>query len=141
MTSRSKNLPSGVYQAPADLKPLRDTAELAKVAWFDVNLAGVDGKRAFLAACAKSLRFPRSFGGNWDALADCLKDLCADSVISCRNCGGFAEAVPDDYATALEIFQDAASYWKERGSVLIAVVDVEPQGVRLARFPASRTGI
>ena len=135
----TKTLSSGVYLAPADLKPARAAAGQAKLAWFDVNLEPVAGKREFLTACAKALRFPPSFGKNWDALADCLKDLCADSVVSCRNCAGFAEEAPDDYATALEIFHDAATYWNERGSAFVLLVDAEPEGVRLARFPGSRS--
>lgn len=124
-----------MYLAPADVKPLRAAAEQAKLAWFDLNLDRVAGKREFLAVCAKTLRFPAGFGGNWDALADCLKDLCADSVVNCRNCANFAAAAPDDYATALEIFQDAASYWKERASMFLVLADAAPQGGRLSRLP------
>ena len=127
---------SGVYRAPDDPDALRAAAAAAKLGWHAVNLARVARKQEFLAACAKSLRFPKWFGGNWDALADCLKDLCADSVVSCRNCGPLADAAPDDYATALEIFEDAASFWEERGSTFIALVDAEPEGVKLRRFPA-----
>ena len=141
MTGNLKAFPSGVYLAPADLTASRAVAGRAEIARRDINLERVASKREFLAACARALRFPKTFGGNWDALADCLKDLCADSLINCRNCGSFAEAAPDDYATALEIFQDAASYWKERGSAFTVLVDAEPQGLRLARFPAPKTRI
>src|SRR5262245_33438790 len=135
----SRPIPSGVFRAPADVKLLRTAAERAKLAWHDLNLEKVAGKREFLAACAKALRFPRTFGSNWDALADCLKDLCADSVVHCRNCGAFAEGAPDDYATALEIFRDAAMYWEERTSIFAALADAEPEGARLPRLP-KRTG-
>ena len=99
---------SGVYLTPDDTEPLRAAAEEAQLAWHELNLGRIGNKREFLAACARGLRFPRSFGGNWDALADCLKDLGADLVANFRNCEPFAEAAPDDYATALEVFQDAA---------------------------------
>ena len=131
-------LASGVYLAPADVKPLRAAAEQAKLTWFDINLDQVAGKKEFLTACAKALRFPRTFGSNWDALADCLKDLCADSVINCRNCAAFAEVAPDAYATALEIFQDAANYWQQCASTFVALADAEPEGERLPRLPGSR---
>jgi hypothetical protein len=127
---------SGVYLAPEETEALRSAATGAKLGWYEVNLARVEKKQEFLAACAKRLRFPKWFGGNWDALADCLKDLCADSVVNCRNCGQFADAAPDDYATALEVFQDAATFWAERGSTFVALVDAEPEGVKLPRFPA-----
>src|SRR6185503_17190152 len=134
MTNETKFPPSGVFLAPPDDQALRETAAQAGIAWFELNLARVESKREFLTACAKSLRFPKSFGTNWDALADCLKDLCADSALNCRNCGKFAEAAPDDYAIALEIFRDAASYWNERGSVFIVLVDYAPSGTPLVRW-------
>jgi hypothetical protein len=138
VTNETKFPPSGVFLSPPDVQALREKTAQAAVAWFELNLARVQSKREFLAACAKSLRFPQSFGTNWDALADCLKDLCADSVVNCRSCGQFAEAAPDDYATALEIFRDAATYWEERTSTFLVLVDAEPQGATLSRFPAQK---
>jgi hypothetical protein len=129
---------SGVYLAPNDPQPLRAAAEAAGVAWQELNLGRVGNKREFLAACAKGFRFSRTFGGNWDALADCLKDLGADLAANLRNCEAFAEAAPDDYATALEVFQDAADFWRERGSTFVALVDVEPEGVKMRRFPGPK---
>ena len=128
---------SGAYLAPADVEALREEAKKAGITWFDLNLARVESKREFLAACAKSLHFPESFGSNWDALSDCLKDLYADCVVNCVNSGKFAEAAPDDYAVALEIFRDAASYWNERTSTFLVLVDAEPAGAGLSRFPGA----
>jgi hypothetical protein len=125
---------NGVHLAPDDTLKLRAAAEAAGLAWNELNLGRVGSKREFLAACAKGLRFPRSFGGNWDALADCLKDLGADLVANLRNCEPFAETAPDDYATALEVFQDAAEFWRERGSTFVVLVDVAPEGVQMRRF-------
>ena len=136
MTGKINPAHSGVYRSPAKIDDLRERAKAAGLTWFELNLAAVGSKREFLTACAKSLRFPRSFGGNWDALADCLKDLCADSIIQCRNGANFAEMAPDDYATALEILQDAATYWEERGSTFIALADAAPEGAELPLFPA-----
>jgi RNAse (barnase) inhibitor barstar len=127
---------SGVYLAPPDVQALRERAAQARIAWFELNLARVETKRQFFAACAKGLRLHEWFGGNWDALADCLKDLYADSMINCRNCEKMAEATPDDFATALEIFRDAADYWSERGSTFLALVDAEPHGATLTQLPA-----
>ena len=140
MTSESIFSPqkSGVYMAPKDTQALRAAAEYVSLAWQELNLGRVGSKREFLAVCARGLRFPRSFGGNWDALADCLKDLGADLVAHLRNCDPFAEAAPDDYATALEVFHDAATFWRERGSTFVVLVDVEPEGVKMLRFPSQR---
>jgi len=134
-TGKPKLPPSGVFLAPGNTTALRDEVARAGLAWFDLNLARVESKKEFLAACAKSLRLPRWFGGNWDALADCLKDLCADSVLNLRSAAAFAEAAPDDYATGLEILHDAATYWEERGSTFVALVDAVPAGADLPRLP------
>lgn len=140
MTSNASFAPqkSGVYLAPDDTHALRAAAEAAGLAWHELNLGRVGNKREFLAACAKGLRFSRSFGGNWDALADCLKDLGADLVANLRNCEAFADAAPDDYATALEVFQDAAGFWEERGSTFVLLVDAEPEDVKMRRFPVPK---
>ena len=129
---------SGVYLAPDDTQALRAAVEAAALGWHELNLGRVGNKREFLTACAKGLRFSRSFGGNWDALADCLKDLGADLVANLKNCDAFAEAAPEDYATALEVFQDAAEFWAQRGSTFVALVDVEPEDVKMRRFPLQK---
>src|SRR5262245_27058901 len=132
---RSASPPSGVFLSPPDVEAVREKAARAGMAWFEINLAHVDNKKAFLAACARALRLPGSFGANWDALADCLKDLYADSVINCRGCAQFAAMAPDDYAIAIEILRDAATYWKERTSKFLVLVDARAAGLDLSRLP------
>jgi len=118
---------SGVYRAPPSVDRLRRAAAAAKLAWLRLDLESVNAKPRFLAACAQALDFPDTFGANWDALADCLQDLswrhAAGYVLHLRDARGFARAVPEDYATALEILRDAATFWKERGKVFIVLVD------------------
>ena len=131
---------SGLYLAPEDTRPFRSLAAKAKLGWHDINLARVTTKQEFLAACANRLRFPRSFGANWDALADCLKDFCGDSVICCRNCDLFASHAPDDFATALEVLEDASEYWRDRRLTFIVLLDVEPEEGLLPRLSAPGGG-
>ena len=118
---------SGVYRAPRSVVTLTRQAHAAGLAWFDLKLARVNGKEQFLAACARTLKFPEGFGGNWDALADCLRDFewCnADGyVLHVQNARHFARAAPDDYALALEILRLAADYWKEKRVAFIVLVD------------------
>src|SRR5690606_39923890 len=40
-----------------------------------IDFASCTGKDDALARFARALRFPEWFGGNWDALQDCLSDL------------------------------------------------------------------
>jgi hypothetical protein len=118
---------SGVYVMPADPAALRRDAVAAKLAWMELDGAGVRDKQGLLEACAFSFDFPDSFGSNWDALSDCLRDFSwrpgPGYVIVWNGSASLAAAAPDDFATALEIFRDAASYWKERGSIFLVLLD------------------
>ncbi|MBI3067888.1 MAG: barstar family protein [Betaproteobacteria bacterium] len=130
---------SGVYLAPAAIDPVRRAADEARLAWLDLDLAHVADKRAFLAACARQLGFPQWFGANWDALADCLGDFSwrpAPGYVVCwRDCARLGREAPDVLATALEIFDNAAMFWKEHGKAFIVLLDAEPGGgLRLRPF-------
>lgn len=62
-------------------------------------------KAAFLTACARDLRFPDYFGGNWDAFEECLRDLPArPTLIVWTGAAGLPADVRD---TALQIFGDS----------------------------------
>ena len=64
---------SGVFRAPASLNSVRELAKKAVLAWLELSLDAVSNKLQFLDACARQLKLPVHFGGNWDALADCLE--------------------------------------------------------------------
>ena len=117
---------SGMHRAPPSLALLRDAAAAAaKWAWIDIELDAVRDKAGLLQACATALAFPATFGGNWDALADCLQDLSwrhdRGYVIHLRGAGAFSRAAPAEWATALEIFTASATYWKTRGRPFIVL--------------------
>jgi RNAse (barnase) inhibitor barstar len=132
---------SGVYLAPADTSALRRTATRGGVVWMELDSREAQNKAQFLAACARDLQFPGWFGGNWDALADCLQDFswrpAPGHVVLWRGASRFARAAPDDFAQALEIFRDAAIYWKTGGGVFIALLDQQPRGAAVQPFPGS----
>ncbi len=128
---------SGVYRAPEAVPRLRQEAAKRKFTWINLDLRRVTGKQQFLARCAAALGFPETFGSNWDALADCLQDLswrrAAGYVLHMRGGSGFARAAPEDYATALEILRDAATFWRERGKAFVVLVEGASD---LAVFPS-----
>jgi hypothetical protein len=81
------------------------------------------------------LRFPAGFGGNWDALADCLEDLSWQAaggvVVHWQNGGAFARSVARDFSTALAIFTDAATFWSEEGRVMLVLLDENSRNGRV----------
>lgn len=106
---------AGIYQVPPDVGALEAAASGSDFAVWRVDLAKVRGKQELLDAIARELAFPDWFGANWDALEDCLTDLswCAASgyVLILANAGEFAAAQPEEFETALEVFDGAAEYW------------------------------
>ncbi len=118
---------AGVFAAPRLLGPLRTAARRAGVAWYDLGLAGVHDREGFLRRCAEVLRLPAYFGGNWDALHECLRDVSASgdpgAIVHWRGGAELARRAPEAVATALEILQDAAMYWAATGRMFLIVVD------------------
>jgi Barstar (barnase inhibitor) len=118
---------SGVYRAPKDIAALRKAAATAEALWLELPLAGVANKKQFFAACAKQLKLPSYFGGNWDALADCVRDfnwLAGKGYVVCLSGQEkFAKSAADDYLTALDVLAEAAVFWKGRGTPFIVLVD------------------
>ena len=49
--------------------------EAEGVELFEIDAARIDDKGKLLGAIAASMQFPSYFGGNWDALEECLRDL------------------------------------------------------------------
>jgi RNAse (barnase) inhibitor barstar len=118
---------SGVYCAPAQIDVLQNAAVKAGMVWIDLPLKAVANKKQFLAMCAKQLKLPSYFGGNWDALADCLCDFNwlpgKGYVLHIAGAEKFVKAADDDYRSALDVLSAAADYWKGRGTPFIVLVD------------------
>ena len=77
-------------------------------------------------ALAAALDFPDWFGGNWDALEDCLQDL------SWRKAAGrvllLEGAVPgDELGILVDVLRSSAEFWSGRGRPFFAVF-VDPRG-------------
>ncbi len=116
---------SGVYASPADTSSLRVGFLRAGGVWRTADVSFMQDKQGMLRALAAALDFPPHFGDNWDALADVLQDLswlpCTRLVLELRGAGIFANAAPEAWRTALDIFERAASYWREHGKIFIVL--------------------
>ena len=112
---------SGVYRASRSDEIL-DATQDSKLRVARIDLAGASGKEALLERVARALQFPQWFGGNWDALEDCLTDLswsdAAGHVLLIEG----AEALPgDEGGIFIDILASAAAWWAERRRPFFAV--------------------
>ena len=85
-----------------------------------VRLALPAGKEAMLERIAQAFAFPDWFGGNWDALEDCLGDL------SWREGEGTVLLVEDfsagdELGILIDILRSCAEAWAQRGRPFAAV--------------------
>jgi hypothetical protein len=119
---------SGVYRVArgdAIAEAMRDAAL--------IDLEGGDALRAI----ARALRFPDWFGGNWDALEDCLGDLSwrpGDAhVLVFRNWQALGG---DDLGVLIDVLRSSAEFWSGRGRPFFAVF-VDPEQ-KLALPPLHR---
>jgi len=112
---------SGVYRALRD-DEIADAARGTRLDLARADLDGAPDKEALLERLALALGFPAWFGGNWDALEDCLTDLSwragGGQVVLIEGHG----ALPvDDLGVLLDVLAAAAEYWAGRGRPFFAV--------------------
>lgn len=111
---------SGVYRVRGDAE-VRDATRAG-----ELDVVAIPLGKAPIRAIAAALGFPDWFGGNWDALEDCLQDL------SWRRAAGrvllLEGAVPgDDLGILVDVLRSSAEFWSGRGRPFFAVF-VDPGG-------------
>lgn len=87
----------------------------------------IEGKPALMRALSVALRFPDYFGGNWDALEECIRDLSwlpAGCVVLLHKDLPLAEDQPS-LSTYLSILHGAVESWNRMGSNLLSA---SPEG-------------
>jgi RNAse (barnase) inhibitor barstar len=132
----------GVWFVPgtSDAKAAKSAARKAGFAFFHVEGRNIERKEQLLNALATAMRFPQSFGNNWDALEESLIDLETDGdgfLVCYDHIDGLLDAHPDQFETFIEILGDAVESWKEDGTPMIVLLcgARAPKGV--ARLKAS----
>ena len=118
----------GIWYAPGnvELRTVQSAAKKAGYAFFHIDGKKIERKEQLLNAFATALRLPESFGHNWDALEECLRDLEAGSsdgyVIFFEHIDGLLAAHPDQFETLVEILRDAVAAWKEDDTPMIVLL-------------------
>ena len=110
---------AGVFHLSGDARELARAAAAAGLMVIYVDIGHAHDKKGFLADASRAMRFPDWFGGNWDAFADCLKDLSwlqakGWMVIlekSKHFCGGHG----NEFKEAMDIMAETAAYWRNQG--------------------------
>ncbi len=101
------------------------------------------GKRELLTLLARQLGFPGYFGGNWDALDDCLRDL--SWVPPGKRIVILHEAMPlrdaDQRRTYLDVLQSAVSAWPPGEThTLLAVFPTKARSAVTAQMSGGSRG-
>lgn len=122
---------SGVYRTRQGTE-VEDAVRGTRLDLAHAELGGADGKEALLERLALALGFPAWFGGNWDALEDCLGDLGwrgGDGHVILFT--GYEDLPADDLGVLLDVLAASAAYWAERGKPFFAVFVDAPHALAL----------
>ncbi len=116
LTRPSQN---GVYfVGHADLDRLARNAGREDLCICRIDLAGCRDKDELMHRLMESLHLPASFGENWDALADCLRDLgwlpAWGHVLLFDHADEFRLACAPAFDILLGILDDAATFGEDR---------------------------
>ena len=109
----------------SDVKAAQSAARKAGFAFFHIEGRNITRKEQLLNAMATAMRFPKTFGENWDAFEECLIDLETDKdgfLICYDHIDGLLGAHPDQFGTLVEILRDAVESWKEDGTPMIVLL-------------------
>jgi len=117
---------SGVYHLNRPPDTVEKSAATAGLVAWRIDIGHVHGKQEFLQKLAKALEFPSWFGGNWDALVDCLTDLSwqpgAGYVLMLEKSKHFAAGHREEFDDAMAALADASEYWRGKGKAFWVLV-------------------
>ncbi len=100
-----------------DREALVETGRELGYAVLPVDLRTCADADTAIREIAEALQFPDWFGGNLDALADCLNDLswlpAAGYVLVIEHTGDWRAQAPESVDAVLEILDEAAERWAQ----------------------------
>ncbi|MFD0271853.1 barstar family protein [Streptomyces sp. NPDC127106] len=103
---------------PHPLDPALAAAEAVGWAVVRLDLDGVRTRARLMDACAEAFGLPEWFGRNWDALADCLRDLswlpaAPGRLVAVTGWRELEQARPEDWDVLQEVLEEASAHWRE----------------------------
>lgn len=115
------------FSSVAAQQRARREVEQAGYAFFYLDGRAFNDKAGFLKAAARAFNFPESYGANWDAFEEGVRDLSwarnpgagaiapKGFVVLFDEVSRFAKASPQDWTVAREILEGATKQWRESG--------------------------
>lgn len=104
----------------AEEAPNPELAAEANVRLVELDGTAIEDKQALLLAIAEGFEFPDYFGGNWDALEECLRDLgswleAAGYAVVMEKGEGFWNRDAELAGMLVRTWIAAAASWVEKG--------------------------
>jgi RNAse (barnase) inhibitor barstar len=136
--------PPGRYRLrdPAPVRALRDELSAAEWTMRIVDGAVMIDRATMFEEFAAACDFPDWFGANWDAFADCLKDLSwlpdRPTVVCWQRSGAFADRQPKVFATAGQVIDAAIADRVAAGLAPLYLIYPAPPQVTAERGPMLR---
>jgi hypothetical protein len=106
---------SGVYRVRSD-GPVLDALAEGGVSAVTIGLEGASTKAELLRRIASALAFPDWFGGNWDALEDCLTEVHGYVLFN-----GYEGIAADDLGVLLDVLRSGAQFHAAQGKPFFAI--------------------
>lgn len=108
-------LSPGVWSHPEGPDDLADLALALGWTPIEIDLDRSTDKAQLLAQLASVAAFPSHYRPNWDATADCLKDLPGYKwLVIVRTCDVDSETAPA--AVLLDVLSEVSSFWSRHGN-------------------------
>ncbi|RZS77951.1 barstar family protein [Pigmentiphaga kullae] len=133
MSSNARNLneclkTGGALADPdLDVKALLQAARQLKLAVYEVDCSRAKSKSAVLRAIANAVDFPEHFGGNLDALYDCLCDTVLDQpagmVLALWQLHQDDPGLSGHAAAIAQVGEDVVEFARENGKAFTFVLD------------------
>src|SRR5262249_23555325 len=110
---------SGVYAVTGKTTAVESAGRKAGLSVLKLDVGKVKGKTEVLNSLGKTLKFPKHFGQNWDALHDFLTDFSWQKangwIVVLLNAKPFADRYTADFETAVDVLRAAADHWRGQG--------------------------
>lgn len=125
---------SGTYFLPAARQSaIEAAAGKERLKLLTAEISPHAGKDKALAQLGKDLGFPIWYGGNFDALFECLTDgdwqPAKGHVLLINGTAALRASDPEDFSTLIEVFKAAVEARKEAGSPFWILLDAPARGI------------